>query len=262
MQKRYRINKLNKNWLCAICGDTGSGKSYSALSMGYMIGGAVYTVFNPKEFLQVLNNPKIKRGDVIIFDEAGVGMSSRDWYKVQNKVLGAVLQTFRNMNVAVIFTMPNISFIDTQARKLFHNFMETAFIDFEKEMATLKIFDVQVNNRIDKTYYKYPKFNIGFKEYTLKSIGIPKPSDNAILNYEKKKKAYTKALNREALEQITGGKTEDVDIVSEIIKNKKAYLKDYAGRQIIDRDRIASDFKVGIHTATRLKKEVEKALSI
>lgn len=260
--KRYRINYQNKNWLCAICGDTGSGKSYSALSIGYQLGGAVYTVFSPMEFLQVINNSKVKKGDVIIFDEAGVGMSSRDWYKLQNKLLGSVLQTFRNMNMAVIFTMPNISFIDAQARKLFHNFIETVHIDFEKEIATIKVFDVEVNNRYDKTYYKYPVFNVNNKQYTLKTIGVPKPSEKVIYNYEKKKQIYTNRLNREALEQLSKGKSANQDIAGEVVKNKSEYLKIHAGRQMIDRDRIASDFHVGRDTATRIKKEVERTLKI
>jgi ABC-type dipeptide/oligopeptide/nickel transport system ATPase component len=34
---KRRINHQNKNWLAIICGETGSGKSYSALRLAEMI---------------------------------------------------------------------------------------------------------------------------------------------------------------------------------------------------------------------------------
>jgi len=127
-----RLNFRNKNWLCVVCGETGSGKSYSAISFGSMIG-RTFIVFTPLEFLELLNSGKIKKGDVIIFDEAGVGLSARRWQSEQNIVMGSVLQTFRHMNIAVIFTVPNLSFVDVQARKLFHMIMETESIDYERQ---------------------------------------------------------------------------------------------------------------------------------
>jgi hypothetical protein len=201
---RARTRFQNKNWLAIICGETGSGKSYSALSFAKLIGGKVFIVFTPLEFLQLLNNQKLSKGDVIIFDEAGVGMSSREWYSVQNKLLGTILQTFRNMNVSVIFTTPNLSFIDVQARKLFHCYMETSYINYEEEEAYLKVYDIQVNSRLDKLYYKKPKFSDDQgRIFTMGHLVLDKPDEKITEYYENKKTEYTQRLNANALKELT-----------------------------------------------------------
>jgi hypothetical protein len=210
---RARTKFQNKNWLAIICGETGSGKSYSALSLAKQIGGKVFTVFTPLEFLSLLNCGKLSKGDVIIFDEAGVGMSSREWYSVQNKLLGTVLQTFRNMNVSVIFTTPNLSFIDVQARKLFHCYMDTAYIDYKKEEAYLKVYNIQVNSRLDKIYYKKPRFtNDEGRVYTMSHLVLNKPDKKMSEYYENKKTEYTEKLNANALKELTEPKVKKENV--------------------------------------------------
>jgi len=261
---RARTRFQNKNWLAIICGETGSGKSYSALTLGKYIGGKVFTVFTPLEFLTLLNSGQLSKGDVIIFDEAGVGMSSREWYSVQNKLLGTILQTFRNMNVSVIFTTPNLSFIDVQARKLFHCYMETSYIDFEKEESYLKVYDIQVNSRIDKIYYKRPKFvNESGAVYTMSHLILDKPPQKLTEYYEEKKTAYTKKLNADALQELTepkGNKKKEIDIQAvkkDIIKNKSKYLKEYNSRKFIDIDMIRGDYGLTISQAKIIKRAIE-----
>lgn len=200
---KNRMNVLNKNWLAIICGETGSGKSYSALSLGAFIG-KVHLVFSPFEFLTLINSGKVIKGDIIIFDEAGVGMGAREWQSVQNKLLGSVLQTFRNMNCGVIFTTPNLSFIDIQARKLFHSYFETLYIDYDKEETILKPYNIEVNSRYDKIYYKKPRYtdHDGIT-YAIAQLSLPKPPKKIIEYYEKRKTAYTEQLNKRALEELT-----------------------------------------------------------
>jgi len=253
--KRIRARLLfqNKNWLGIICGETGSGKSYSALSLGYLISNRVHVVFTPLEFLSLLNSSKIRKADVVIFDEAGVGMSSREWYSVQNKLLGTVLQTFRNMNVAVIFTTPNLSFIDVQARKLFHNYLETAYLDYETEEAFLKVFDIQINSRIDKIYWKRPKI-IDHRTggvYTMSHLVLDQVHLLKLVSIMKGlKSTYTKKLNESALKELLepkgkATKKPDIDIdkvVSKVKQEKNKYLKKYNQRVFIDTDLLRSDF--------------------
>lgn len=193
----YRLNRLNKNWIGAICGPTGSGKSYAGLTLAYRISyGRFHTVFSPLQFMQALNNPDLEKGDMILFDEAGVGLSSRDWYSVQNKLLGSVLQTFRNKNVGVIFTTPNLSFIDVQARKLFHAYFETRFIHYDRKLAVIKPFDIQVNSRLDKIFYKKPQMKTDRGLRKIEYLAVEMPPDKIVRAYESAKTAYTEALNK------------------------------------------------------------------
>lgn len=212
--KRYvqkvsqRLNSQNRNWLAVISGETGSGKSYSGLSLCGMISPKFNTnhvVFRPEEFLRLLTSGSLSRGDMVVFDEAGVGMSSRNWYHIQNKLLGAVLQTFRHQNIGVVFTVPNLSFIDIQCRKLFHAYLETEGISYKAQTAFLKVYDIQHNSRLDKTYFKHPRFQTDSgRVVSLTHLAVPKPSEELIKAYEVKKLSFTKQLNQQALESLTG----------------------------------------------------------
>lgn len=261
---KRRLLYLNKNWLAIVCGETGSGKSYSAISLASKIG-RVHIVFTPIEFLRLLNNPdKLQKGDVIVFDEAGVGMASREWYSVQNKLLGSVLQTFRLLNCGVIFTTPNLSFIDVQARKLFHNYLETSYIDYEEEEAYLQVYDIQVNSRFDKIYFKYPKFQVGERPMKMSHLIMNKPDPKTIEYYEARKKDYTDGLNRKALEELTGTKEkpkpqiDEAYIIKDIIKRKKEFVKEYKQRKFIDGDLLKAEYNLSHRMTAKLKKQAEK----
>jgi len=266
--KKIRVRMLyqNKNWLSIICGATGSGKSYSALTLAKLIGGQVFVVFTPIEFLRLLNSEKLSKGDVIVFDEAGVGMSSREWYSIQNKLLGTILQTFRNMNVAVIFTTPNLTFIDVQARKLFHSYFETAFLDYKKEEAHLKAFDIQVNSRMDKIYYKKPRFaDDNGRVYTMSHLILDKPDEKIVAYYEEKKTRYTKELNANALKELTMPKEEKKkvdlsEVETKVLKNKDKYIKEYNKRTFVDAEILRSEFGLTHPQAKSIKRAVETKL--
>lgn len=262
---RHRLHFQNKNWLSIVCGETGSGKSYSALSLGEDIG-KVFIVFTSLEFMTLLNSGRLRRGNVIIFDEAGVGMSSREWYSTQNKVLGSVLQTFRNMNVAVIFTTPNLSFVDVQARKLFHAYLETAYLDYEECVSYLKAYDIQVNSRLDKIYYKHPKFTDHDGSVSVMThFAVHKPSESMIEYYEKLKGDYTKRLNQKALLDLQGGapkrpKIDEAAIIKDILSKQDKFVKVYANRRFVDWTLVSSEYRVGRDSANRIKKRVEQSI--
>ncbi len=261
---RARWKFQNKNWLTVVCGETGSGKSYSALAIAHEVGESVYIVFSPVEFLKLLTSNKLEKGDAIVFDEAGVGMSARDWYSVQNKILGSVLQTFRHLNLVVIFTVPNLSFIDVQARKLFHNYFETANLDYKLGKAWLQVYDIQVNSRFDKIYYKSPKF-IGPDGvvYTMSHLVVDKIPDSIAGPYEEKKEAFTKKLNMDSLKELTepkGGQQHQVDeksIQDKVKKNIKKFTTKRAHTETLNHYSIATEYGIPERMAYRIKKSIE-----
>tara|TARA_Y100000310_G_scaffold158454_1_gene157861 strand:+ start:122 stop:1009 length:888 start_codon:yes stop_codon:yes gene_type:complete len=271
---KTRLLRNNKNWLAICCGDTGSGKSYSALALANAISPRGITikrnvVFNPIQFMERVNNKAdLKKGDIIIFDEAGVGMSSREWYSVQNKLLGSILQTFRNLNLGVIFTTPNLSFIDVQARKLFHNYMETSTIDYEKQIGYLRVYDIQHNSRLDKTYYKTPKFTMGFNKIGMKHLGVKKLDDKLCKEYEKVKTEYTENLNQKALEQMkdTGKKYNQMidteKICSDVKKDIKTYIKKRGKKKWISAELISANHNIGRSNAYKIKHKLESDIRL
>lgn len=274
VRRRLLIN--NQNWLAVVAGETGSGKSYSAMAMADAISPRGFNVarclvFNPIQFLQRINHPDdLRKGDILIFDEAGVGMSAREWYSVQNKLLGSVLQTFRNLNVGVIFTVPNLGFIDVQARKLLHAYFETAHIDRKENVAVLRVYEVQHNSRLDKTYMKAPRFLTA--EGCLvrcARIGIPKIADEIAAAYEEAKTNYTRALNERALTELTTPKPgrrerldpeKERDMVEAIKQDRERFRRKRGSKYHIDHALVMREFGVSWHQGRRMKIAAERDL--
>jgi len=190
----------NQNELMLICGPTGSGKSFSGMRLAEEIDPTFNinrVVFTAEEFMKVLNNG-MKRGQVIIWDEAGVGLPAKEWYSIQNKAINYVLQMFRHLNICVIFTTPTIGYIDSAARRLFHDYIETLKVDRKEKKVLAKFFAINFNPRLDKEYFIFPRY----KGETKKLIRINKPSEELIDAYEKKKKIYSEQVRIDASKDI------------------------------------------------------------
>lgn len=199
---RYRIIRRNKNLLIIICGGTGSGKSYCALTIAKMIDPdfdvKTRVVFTVESFMELLNSGKLRKGSTIVWDEAGVGIPSREWYSISNKAISYVLQTFRHLNLCVIFTTPSFDYIDKQTRLLFHVYIETVKIIYEKNRVIVKVFENQFNPAMGKEYKKY--FWIGGVKKERFNIG--KPTKQMVKDYEEIKKIFSRKLRMEVQKDV------------------------------------------------------------
>ena len=200
---RDRLNK-NKNVLIAIVGETGSGKSWSALSLAERVDEDFsieqVSVGDPERFIEILDN--VRNKDAVIFDEAGVGMPSREWQSLQNRVLGYILQTFRVMNLCVIFTMPHISFIDKQARKLFHYTAIAQGYNIEHGYTICNFHKVIVHPYYDQLRYDELGLFANGKKVNINPVFVPKPSEELVAEYEKMALEFKTELRRRAKDQI------------------------------------------------------------
>jgi len=181
----------NKNALIAVIGETGSGKSYTALRLAELVDDDFSidkVCFRPSEFVKAVRNAR--KHDVIVFDEAGVGIPAREWWSVQNRLLDYVIQTFRFKNLCVIFTMPNLRFIDEHVRLLFHYVLETQYIDYDAERVVLKPFRVLSFPRATRMYLSYPRIG----GVVVRRLEVLKPSERLIKEYEAKKERYLSEL--------------------------------------------------------------------
>lgn len=198
---RDRLLKKNKNYLAIFVGPTGSSKSLSAITLALGIDPtftADNIVFSAREFMQLLNSGKLKKGSVVIWDEAGVGISRRNWYEMSNKLINYVLQTFRTKNIAVLFTTPALCYIDTNTVKLFQALVEMLYINTAKQQAVSKYFNVVYKNRGDKTLFVYPKRrNKEGRIVTKKRLGFARPPLAIERAYDIKRDAFTSGLNKE-----------------------------------------------------------------
>lgn len=196
---RQRIRN-NKNFLCFISGATGSGKSWSSLRVAEELDAQFNidrVVFSGRELMALINSGELRKGSVIVFEEAGIEMSNRNWQSTTNKMLNYLLQTFRHKNFILIFNSPYMDFVDASTRKLFHAEMSTAGIDKEAETVTLKPLCIQYNGKLRKFYYKRLRVKSERGLVPVSKWVVGKPSPTLIEQYEEKKTRFTDELNEE-----------------------------------------------------------------
>ena len=204
---RERLLEYDKNLLIAVCGETGSGKSSSALSIAERIDPdftVKHLVFNARDFIELLDRDKheLNRGQVIIWDEAGVGLSAKDFQTVTNKAISNITQTFRSRNLAVIFTTPTFKFIDKSVRLLFHQYIETRYINFKKKQVAVKWTTLQYNPRMNKIYEHYYTTEMNGRIVEMNPVMIPKPSAQLWHRYLKKKRRFNDELTKKTYNDI------------------------------------------------------------
>ena len=195
-------------------------------------------VFTVSELLDRLNSNELVKGDVIIFDEVGVAANSRKWQSATNMALNYLVQTFRYLNLTVLFSCPSFDFIDIAVRKLFHGLLETMCLDARHNHCVAKFKNLQFNPVMGKLYYKYPVI-YGKKCYTLR-VGLA--SVQLRHAYEKMQKSYKNTLKVDIGDSISKKKTEekknnkeDEKIAeAELIEKVKKELKEKKLRPTID----------------------------
>lgn len=214
-----RVNSSNKNFLCAVTGPTGSGKSWLCGSIAETYSKMynikfdpnLHIIFSMKELLDLINRDDLEEvlppGSIIIFDEPQVSVNSRDWRSESNQALNTLTSTFRNMRLIVLFATPYLEFIDKQSRILFHSEIEVKGYDKTTGLTLCKPRLLEWNGRKQDFYrkrlvIKYPtRENTVLDWYYLQHWEIPKPSREWVNIYEVMKLNFTKKLNRELKQQ-------------------------------------------------------------
>ncbi len=206
-----------------------SGKSYSAITLAEDIDpyfNVDRIVFHPKEFVSLLD-VGLPKGSVIIWEEVGVSLSSRDWYREQNKIISSLFETFRRHNLILIMTVPNVKFIDSRIRAMIHGFAEMIDPTFTgSKFGWLKYFHVIVDQRSGKIRHRYPRIRdnegkIQIMQGNTSDSGnmhFNLPSEDIIVPYEIKKLAFVKWQQRTGLESFEPKKKVEVLDINDYVK--------------------------------------------
>jgi len=205
---KYILSRIakNKNFLGFVAGQTGSGKSYSCLSIAEQLDpefSEERIIFTGLELMTLINSGKLHSGSVVIFEESGVEACNRNWQSTTNKMLNFLAQTFRHRNFIILFNSPAMDFLDSGLRRLFHAELTTTGIDFATSECLLKPVLLQYNARLRKMYYHRLKGLNSKGQYAPITIWrVKKPSEDLIKKYEVKKKAYTDNLNNTIMTEL------------------------------------------------------------
>jgi len=198
----------NLNFVALFTGDTGVGKSWSAIEIARQIDPEFDSIrqvaFNFSGLMRAINkfnNPGLddelynKKYKVVIFDEAQTDVNRHEWQSKTNKFLNYVLSTFRHQNIIVFFTTPFEDYIDSNALKLFHAKFECQGWSKKTKKSLLKPKIFQYNPQKRKMYNHTLHIitKTGVKKMVTWKIGCP-PKELTD-PYECEKFKFTNALN-------------------------------------------------------------------
>lgn len=239
------IYRKKRNVTAAIAGAVGTGKSYTGLALACMLDSALKktkTVKEAKEWLEkrvirdpsqlnnLLNEEKVSFGDCLIFDEAGTSADSREWWQYKNKVLRYNMQIFRNKRLVTIFTMPNLKFLDKQARDLIEFYIETINVNYNKKRVSSRVRKLQTNPHSGDTYKKRPRYIVGGKKVKFDFLNWPKPPEHICKAYEKFADKFKDKIREELQQQ--GEKMKEAEKVFDPKEKADEWIEEYGVDEI------------------------------
>lgn len=232
--------KNNLNFLAITEGPTGIGKSWAMIRIAYDIDNtfeARQIAFSFKQVMEIINSDwfKEKKWKTIIFDEAQITISNRQWQSLTNKLMNYLLSTFRHRNIILLFTSPYADFLDSQTMKLMHCKLEIRGHSRKINKTHIRPKLLQYNSKLKKFYEHslYVSNRGGAKK--LVNWFVTKPPKHLIEPYEKMKVEFTDELNK-AIQL-------DLEKLDEIKKPKKLIKTDAESDIILIVNKFNGDMK-------------------
>lgn len=267
-----------------VIGEQGSGKSYYTIIEALITDPTfnkdriVYSTINFLDGLDMLED-RILKGRRIMWDDAGVGLPSDEWYALSNRIVKRVQQTVRTLHPTITFTMPDLKYLDPGQRRVL-----TCIIDCNRAVENrtdLRIYTLKRIRIMDKSYHRRFTFSIGLVKMKYGSIKITHlPEDmfpDIIKDYEmiqRKFKFETRKKLRKLVEGMVEKKlrTENIDdystvtlsdmekkLVHDIYKMVFANVKTYLNRsKKIDIEKLQREFKINRNIARTVKQYWDK----
>lgn len=271
-----RMNIKNEHFMCAIVGREGKAKSHTALKIASGVDPTFdeeRVFFDLPHALSALNSDQFGKGQVIVIDEAGVSMGNRTWYDEEQIKTNQALQTVRDENMGVLWTLPRLSELDSQTRGRLHAFIEMTrkYPEHDEQpyaVGKWKNIDPTRDER-DKLYKEYPRMRLqGYKE-KIKEIGFTPPDPDLVAAYEPRKQEFKSDLIEEIVEkadEAMGGDTkrEPKAIAKEIAKDGVGPFvseNGTTGAPYINKDLIRIEFDISHSDANAVKALLEQSFA-
>ena len=191
----------NRNMLFLILGKVGSGKSYTAMSMAEIMDpdfSIDRVVFDENEFMNLMNDNTLKPGSFILCDEIGCWFGNREYMMLTNRMISHVLQTFRYKRLGLLWTIPQRRLVDINLRSLSDMIIETLNIWRDTKTCIVKMKYSVVNPLTGHELTPFPVISReGGPPITINTCLFPHPSDDIVVQYEKKKKVAMERMYEE-----------------------------------------------------------------
>lgn len=271
----YRnVHEKKFSYLSTLTGAHRVGKSVGAVTFADILDPTFdesmekRVVYEADEFSEAVEEIRKDHiiGGAIVWDESNLGLSSRNWYTIANKHINFTIQAFGYIRPMVFFVTQDVTFIDSQPRKLFHDFLEIKRTD--NTCSKIYPFDIRINKRTGKIYYVYPRFHSLYKggqgaRLILRPLKLMKPPKPLIDRYEKHSRIKKEHLMKQNEDMIKAMKqhadpdykkerlSED-EIIQHCIAEKDNPLF-INNRGEYRHDTIAQEFKIPYRYAKMLK---------
>jgi hypothetical protein len=269
------VHEKHFSFLCTLTGRHRVGKSLAAVVMASLLDPTFMknfekrVVYLPEEFIETVHDLDQQgiQGGAIIWDEANLGISAREWYSLANKNINYGIQAFGYLCPMVFFVTQDISFLDKQPQKLFHKFYE--LVRTNNDYTTIYPYDVKIHRRLGKIYYSNPRMlyargsGYNCNRLILRPIKLMRPSKEIINKYDAfsvPKKRKLLEMNRDILRSLSMSKEKHDDHLSEdeIIERCMAEAETsntlfVNGRGQFRVDMIKAEFKLPYRYANKIK---------
>jgi len=261
--------KRNKNVISATTGPTGSGKSYNDLRKAEIHYKNLFKekfpiencCFSIEQLMKKVTDKSLRKGEIIILEEAGVNAGSADWQNRIVKMFNYVLQSFRSMNIILFMNLPVLTMLSKQARQLLHIHNETKGIDFSTGKVVIKPLVLQLNQQTGKAYWKYLRTGVNGKNSAVTRISYTMPSPELVKEYEKKKQEFLdeftgkfhKELNKiKDKDRINDENEEYAGLSPRLSQAHSLYLKGLTTKDV------AREMEVSVRCASAYKLRIEQ----
>lgn len=232
-----RVHYEDKNVLIIFVGETGAGKSWSAVNLANMLditplGEGKYknnfivncdkdgtptpdcrVIFSATDLIRLVKS-KLPKGSAIVWDEAGIGNDNTRWWDKKSILIKHVMQSFRAQNLILFLTVPDEESVALATRRLIHAVFDV--YDRDENFAYMKINWLQRDRKGKKVYRKTQSYKgeDGF-DYKITDYML-RPMDGSIVKpYKKIKDKILGDMNAfyekemELMEKIEGKNLDD-----------------------------------------------------
>lgn len=267
-----RANVKNKHFMGVVVGREGHGKSHTALKIASGVDpsfNAERVFFKPERLLETVQSNELGTGHAVVIDEAGVGLGSRTWYDKDQIMLNQALQTIRDDNMIVLFTLPRLSELDSQTRGRLHAYIEMQDVYPGDGYATARWLNISPSrDGSGQIYKKYVRLRAYGRKKRIEQVRFRPPDSSLVESYEERKEAFKEELFEEILEDAEAeAKSEEADpeaIAQEIADESVAdYISEdgKTGRPYINKDLIRAGYEISHSDARAVKSMLEQVYS-
>jgi len=280
------VHDKRQNKFIAISGPTQRGKSRLSVKLAVKLDPDFFGRYEEEDFditqrvatadaidfmeiIEYCKKVKAKRGSVLIFDDAGVGMDSREWHDFQVRKMAKIMRIIGNKGWIIIFSTPNFDSLDSQARKVVTDKIE--LIGRNDGRIRFKFYsDVRWNDSVRKEYKARPiKVYPHGKRRKVKWFIIDEPPKVLLDHFyamesgEKDKFLDTSIddvrKDQKLRDELKITPTERIATIVKAVREKPYdYITEYKGRRYIDQAVIENRHMVGGRIAWKVKKTLEK----